>query len=225
MHGGEAGSVDDAPGAPSMRVVIVGWLVATVAGLLLDGDRTHSARLVVQSLAVLAIAWWLVRRPEMERLFAALPSSARAAVGIALGAMLTAQLAGRAELTFPLGHWDMYGYRLAADPQYLEFSGITADGREVWLEIPREFPALERNVTTGLHLFALRMDKTTDPAGAARLDAIFAETVRVLARRHNAAHADAPIRTLRVWRTTVPSSPFGGRDTVVRQLYRELAVG
>ena len=95
----------------------------------------------MQALALLGIARWLVGRAEVRRLFAALPRAARAAAGIALGAMLTAQLAGRAALTFPLGHWDMYGYRLATDPQYLEFSGITADGREVWLEVPREFPA------------------------------------------------------------------------------------
>jgi hypothetical protein len=225
MHGGEAGSVDDALGAPTTRVLIAGWAVATGVGLVLDGDRAHTARLVVQALALLGIAWWLFVRPEVRRLFAALPRAGRTATGIALGAMLAAQLAGRAELTFPLGHWDMYGYRLATDSQYLEFSGVTADGREVWLEIPREFPALERNVTTGLFLFALRVDKATDPAVAARLDATFGETVRVLARRHNAAHADAAIVTVRVWRTTVPSSPFRGADTIVRRLYRELAVG
>ena len=175
--------------------LLLAWTAITAVGFALNVDSAPARSVGVQSLLYLAIAWWLGRRPEIVRLLAATPSATRVGLLVVLAALVTAQLAGRNALTFPLVQWDMYGARRANDPWYVDLTGVGADGRERPLDVVRTFPALNRNVTTGL---------------------------RALAARWSAKHPDAALRAIRVWRVTIPTAPFRGADSVVREPLREV---
>jgi hypothetical protein len=120
--------------------LLLAWTAITAVGFALNVDSDPARSVGVQSLLYLAIAWWLGRRPEIVRLLAATPSTTRVCLLVVLAALVTAQLAGRNTLTFPLVRWDMYSTRSANDPWYVDLTGIGADGRERPLDVVRTFP-------------------------------------------------------------------------------------
>ena len=202
--------------------LLLAWTAITAVGFALNVDSAPARSVGVQSLLYLAIAWWLGRRPEVVRLLAATPSATRVGLLVVLAALVTAQLAGRTTLTFPFVRWDMYSTRSANDPWYVDLTGVGADGRERPLDVVRTFPALNRNVTTGLRALVVRMDAASDATEAGRLATTYDATIRALAARWSAKHPDAALRAVRVWRVTIPTAPFRGADSVIREPLREV---
>ena len=204
--------------------ILLAWAAIAGAGFALSVDEDRLRVVGLQTLVYAAIAWWLARRREVAKPWAATPRGIRAGLLLILAGMVAAQLAGRNTLTFPFVRWDMYGRRVPVDPTWVELTGVTADGRERPLNVSRTLPALSRRITTGLSRLMDRLDTERDAAEVARLEATYAATIRSLATGWAAKHPGVELRTVRAWRVTVPTNPYRGPDTVVRALYREVPI-
>ena len=210
--------------AMSVAGLLVAWAAITAVGFALSTDAEPVRTVGVQSLLYLTLAWWLGRRPEIARLLAATPRGTRAGMLAVLAALVAAQLAGRDVATFPLVRWSMYGERPAADPMWVEFTGVTGDGHERPLDVVRTLPALNRRITMGLETLIERLDVEPNADERRRLEETYAATIRSLAERWAAKHPETRLRTVRVWRVTAPTAPFRGPDSLVRELHREVAI-
>jgi hypothetical protein len=204
--------------------IVLLWAAIVGTGFALSVDADRLRVVGVQALLYVGMAWWLGRRPEVAGPWARTPRGTRVGLLLILAAMVAAQLAGRNTLTFPFVRWDMYGRRVLADPTWVELTGVTADGGERPLNVSRTLPALSRRITTGLARLMDRLDTERDAAEIARLEATYAATVRSLATGWAAKHPGVELRTVRAWRVTVPTNPYRGPDTVVRELYREVQI-
>jgi hypothetical protein len=118
----------------------------------------------------------------------------------------------------------MYADRRAADPVYVDLTGVMADGREHPLDLPRELPALGRRMTSGLARLTNHILAEPDASEVGRLEARHDAAVRSIAARWTAKHPESGLRAVRVWRITVPTAPYRGPDSVVREPFREVPI-
>ncbi|MFT3883411.1 MAG: hypothetical protein QM703_27645 [Gemmatales bacterium] len=101
----------------------------------------------------------------VRQLFDGLPRSQRWGLLGLTAILLVAQIRDRSQQTFPFLTWNMYHARFPNPPAFLEYQGICADGREVFLPIGDVFASQHRTVTWRLfnlwNLMEAEQDETT----------------------------------------------------------------
>ncbi len=209
----------------STRTIVATWALAASIGMASRPEPiAESWRHLLEATVYLVLVLVISRHQEIRKLFASLPGTSQVGISILLAALMTVQLYGRDAKTYPLVFWDMYTDRDSGEPWFHDFSGRTRDGRELEINFARDYRGLSRKILFGLKDLKEELDEVPDGAPRAALESEYEDTLRSLGAIYNRDHSDDPIASLRLWQTTIPTSPFRGFEFAERSLEREVEI-
>lgn len=161
---------------------------------------------------------FLARQKPLVDTFLALGLAHRIFLGGFLIAMLAGHLIDRSGKTYPVVAWSMFTRPVEGDPVYFEYAGILEDGQQVALHFDSLFPnTLGRNTIIKMTWLAKSIAKTEPGPERQEQIAHYERTLQALGQKHNATHADNPVRTVHVWECRVPLKDYRGLSSLQRK--------
>lgn len=174
-------------------------------------------------LVILAISGLLLR-PSLAQLretLATLPGRYAAICLASAGLLLAGHAISRNEDTYPLVAWDMYTERHPGDPQFVDYDGVLANGRDERLLLGRLFPAGGRHLRERIDSAAVAATRDSLSPGhqlaVAQLDSLLA----AVATTYDAQHSGDSLRAIRLFLGTVPARAYTGPQSIDRRLIHE----
>jgi len=162
---------------------------------------------------------WPVRAP-LGAVFAAVPRRYALFILASLGLMLAGHVASRGDATYPLTGWDMYTVSNPADPRFVDYVAVRADGREERVFMGQLFPAGGRHFRARLDAAAFAIEQSPPGQNAesiARLDSMLAAVAMMWRTQHP---ADS-LLSIRLMVGSVPAQHYAGPASISRNLLRE----
>jgi hypothetical protein len=195
-------------------------LLITIALLLLAPLHSPWPKVLEATLYLLCFLL-LGTYPPLRCLFTAIPRSQRWAVLSLAGILLVAQIKDRPQQTFPFFPWNMYHGRFREPPQYLEYIGVCADGREVFIPMARVFSSQHRTAYWRLQNLWKEMEAAKDESKRQQHADQFRLLLMAMVARFNDQHPGTDIMSVRVIQCSMPRPAPGLKLEVTRHLYKE----
>lgn len=177
----------------------------------------------IAELAVIMAASALLLWPARARLrnvITTLPVRYVMACLTSIGLLLIGHAITRNEDTYPLVAWDMYTVNDPRDPQFVDYVGVLASGREERLLLARLFPAGGRHFRARVDHASLAVADDSLPGHQQAIDQLD-RLLAAVATAYDAQHPSDSVRVIRLWLGTVPAQAYAGPQSIRRRLIHE----
>jgi hypothetical protein len=216
-------SGDMAASGPTGSVLKL-WLLIAMAALLLHLHEYVQSDMVVEACLYGIVLLYLAKQPALVAMLSALKPWRRAFLTTLIAMCFVVQIANIPKDWYPLVTWPMYAGSRTADPRYHEFTAVRADGKEVAFRVVDLLRTTRRLAVHMLDRTLDRIARTPQGPNRAAAEDRLQALLEVLAARHNQRNPHDSIVAIRIWHCTIPMATYQGRQSIERELLREVRV-
>jgi hypothetical protein len=201
--------------------LLLGISMAITIAALLFAPLSAPWPKVLEGAVYVLFAAMLASYQPIRSVLTAIPTPQRILLYSMAVVLVVTQLRNRPHESFPLIPWNMYNMRFSGNPQYLEYVGICADGKEVIIPVGTVFHSQERAVLWRLHMLWKQMDASASDAELQQLTDQFQMVLKSVVTRFNQQHPATDVVRVRVMECSLPQPAPGRKLDVTRQMLKE----
>ena len=203
-----------------LSAVSQGALLLALGTCLLWGNLAAPWQHCLEVTLYVSMSLLVLRDTRVAALWRTLPSPYHLFLGTLMSLLLSAQLVGRSGQTFPFVEWAMYSRQPPAQPLYFSTTAVLQSGQTIPLTIPPQYRSISRQLRYYLNRTSRQIAQATHAPTRHALLAQYEATLRALAGQYKHRYTADPVRTIQVWRCSLPPLPdYSSRESIDCQLF------